>query len=49
MTDKERNKDIITEFTKSIRYISNICQNRDKKFPSNIVINKYLEEFIKNN
>lgn len=49
MTDKERNKDIITEFTKSIRYISNICQNRDKRFPSNIVINKYLEEFIKNN
>lgn len=49
MTDKERNKDILNEFTKSTRYISNICQDRDKKFPSNIVINKYLEDFIKNN
>ena len=49
MTDKDRNKDLLTEFTKSIRYISNICQDRDKRFPSNIVINKYLESFIKNN
>lgn len=49
MTDKEKNKAIVTEFKKSIMYISNICQGRDKRFPSNIVINTYLEQFIKNN
>lgn len=49
MTDKDRNKDLLVEFTKSIKYISNICQGREKRFPSNIVINKYLESFIKNN
>ena len=49
MTDKEKNNAIVTEFKKSIMYISNICQGRDKRFPSNIVINTYLEQFIKNN
>ena len=49
MTDKEKNKSIVSEFKKSIIYISNICQGREKKFPSNIVINTYLEQFIKNN
>lgn len=49
MTDKEKNKILITEFKKSIMYISNLCQGREKKFPSNIVINTYLEKFIKNN
>jgi hypothetical protein len=49
MTDKERHKSLVDEFTKSIKYVSNICQGRDKKFPSNIVINTYLEQFIKNN
>ena len=49
MTDKEKNKNLVDEFKKSIRYINNIIENRDKKFPSNIVINSYLEEFIKNN
>ena len=49
MTDKDRNKSLVDEFTKSIKYISNICQGREKKFPSNIVINTYLEQFIKNN
>ena len=49
MTNQEKNKILIKEFKKSITYISNICQGRDKKFPSNIVINSYLEQFIKNN
>ena len=49
MTDKDRNKSLVDEFTKSIKYISNICQGREKKFPSNIVLNTYLEQFIKNN
>ena len=49
MTDKDKNKNLVDEFKKSIRYINNIIENRDKKFPSNIVINSYLEEFIKNN
>ncbi len=49
MTDKEKNKSLVSEFKKSIIYISNICQGREKRFPSNIVINTYLEQFIKNN
>ncbi len=49
MTDKEKNKSLVSEFKKSIIYISNICQGREKRFPSNIVINIYLEQFIKNN
>jgi hypothetical protein len=49
MTDKERHKELLFEFIKSIRYISNICQKREKKHPSNIVINKYLESYIKTN
>lgn len=49
MTDKDKNDQLVKEFKKSILYISNICQGRDKKFPSNIVINTYLEQFIKNN
>ena len=49
MTDKDKNEQLVKEFKKSILYISNICQGRDKKFPSNIVINTYLEQFIKNN
>jgi hypothetical protein len=49
MTDKEKNRSIVSEFKKSILYISNLCQGREKKFPSNIAINYYLEQFIKNN
>lgn len=49
MTDKDKNKSLVSEFKKSIMYISNICQGREKRFPSNIVINSYLEQFIKNN
>ena len=49
MTDEEKNKQLVSEFKKSIMYISNICQGREKRFPSNIVINSYLEQFIKNN
>ena len=49
MTDKEKNISIVSEFKKSILYISNLCQGREKKFPSNIAINYYLEQFIKNN
>ena len=49
MTDKDKNNQLVNEFKKSILYISNICQRRDKRFPSNIVINSYLEDFIKNN
>ena len=49
MTDPDKKNNLITEFKKSMLYISNICQNRDKRTPSNIAISSYIEENIKNN
>ena len=49
ISDNERKKSLVEEFKKSILYISNISEGRPKKIKSNIAINSYLEEYIKNN
>ena len=43
LTDKEQHKKIVEEFRKSLLYISNISQNRNKKANSNIAISSYIE------
>lgn len=43
LTDNEQHKKIVEEFRKSLLYISNICQNRNKKEKSNIAISSYIE------
>lgn len=43
LTDNEQHKKIVEEFRKSLLYISNICQNRNKKENSNIAISSYIE------
>ncbi len=47
MTDDSKKSSLITEFKKSMMYISNICQGRDKKENSNIAISSYMEENFK--
>lgn len=49
MTESENKKSLVQEFKKSMLYVSNISQNRNKKENSNIAISSYLEEIIKNN
>ena len=49
MTDNDKKHNLITEFRKSMLYISNICQDRDKRADSNIAISSYIENNIKNN
>ena len=49
MTDHDKKHNLINEFRKSMLYISNICQNRDKRAVSNIAISSYIENNIKNN
>ncbi len=49
MTNPENNPAIIDEFKKSITYISNITEGREKRAESLITINRYLENLIKNN
>lgn len=43
LTDNEQHKKIVEEFRKSLLYISNICQKRNKKENSNIAISSYIE------
>lgn len=49
MTDNDKKHNLITEFRKSMLYISNICQDRDKRTDFNIAISSYIENNIKNN
>lgn len=49
MTDESKKNNLIKEFKKSMMYISNICQSRDKRTESNIAISSYIEDNIKNN
>ena len=39
----ENKDDLAKEFKKSIKYITNLCEGRDKKEECNIAISLYLE------
>lgn len=48
MDEQDKKEILITEFRKSLLYISNICQNRDRRAASNIAISSYLEAYLNN-
>lgn len=48
MNEPSKKEILITEFKKSLLYISNICQNRERRANSNIAISSYIDTYLKN-
>ncbi len=46
MTEQDKKEELLTEFKKSLMYISNIIQNREKRTKSNIAISRLMEETL---